>query len=352
MTGGHQARLARAVGVGFALSVLLLSACSHTHIPQDTFHANGQVARKEANLYWLVFWIAAAVFVIVEGLLVVALIRFRHRPGRGVPRQVHGNRMVEIGWTILPALLLAGVAVPTVADIFSLSNRPHGNVLEINVTGHQWWWEVHYPALKVTTANEIHIPVGRPVYVSLTSGPSGSVGEGVIHSFWVPRLAGKQDLEPGRTTHLTIEADQPGVYLGQCAEYCGTSHANMRFRVMAQSPSDFDAWVQQQLRKASPPSPDVVAALGAVSCGGCHTIDGVQGMAGTVGPNLTHFGSRTTFAGAILRNTPANVARWLFDPQAVKPGNDMDIGPGGQPGRSALSEQQIAVLVRYLESLK
>jgi cytochrome c oxidase subunit II len=335
-----------------ALSFLLLTACSKTHIPQDTFHAEGPVARREAHLYWLVFWVAAVVFVLVEGLLVVAMVRFRHRPGRGVPKQVHGNRALEIGWTILPALLLAGVAVPTVADIFAVAHRPTGNVLEVTVIGHQWWWEVHYPGLKVTTANEIHIPVGRPVYVSLSSGPSGAVGEGVIHSFWVPRLAGKQDLEPGRTNHLTIQADTPGVYLGQCAEYCGTSHANMRFRVEAQSPAEFDAWVQAQLGPQAAPAPDVVAALGVVGCGACHTINGVQGMAGTIGPDLTHFGSRTTFAGAILRSTSDNLTMWLRDPQQVKPGNDMQIGPGGTPGRSLLSEDQIQVLVRYLESLK
>ena len=299
------------------------------------------------------FWIAAGVFVLVEGLLVVALFRWRHKSGRGVPRQVHGNKALEIAWTIAPAVILAGIAVPTVADIITLSHRPP-NALEIEVVGHQWWWEVHYPGLNIVTANEIHVPVQKEVYVSLTSAGSGAVdpGAGVIHSFWIPRLAGKQDLEPGHTTHLSFSADAPGVYLGQCAEYCGTSHANMRFRVMADAPTDFDAWVQQQQQKALPPAPDALAALHAGGCGGCHVVDGVDGMVGVVGPNLTHFGLRTTFAGAILRVTDDNLRAWLRNPQAVKPGNDMYIGAGGGPGPSVLSPSEIDVLVRYLRGLK
>ena len=352
MRGRAKVRVIRLAAGAVALFALPLTACGRTHLPQDTFNHAGSVAAKEDHLFWIVFWIAVVVFVLVEGLLLVATIRFRHRPGRGVPEQVHGNRAFEIAWTIAPAVLLAGIAVPTVATIFSLAGRPTGNVLEISVVGHQWWWEVRYPSLKVTTANEIHIPVGRKVYASLTSGPSGSVGGPVIHSFWIPRLAGKQDLEPGRTTHLTFDALQPGVYLGQCAEYCGTSHANMRLRVIAQSPAEFDAWAKQQLLPGAQPDAGVMAALGAVGCGGCHTIGGVQGMVGTVGPDLTHFGARTTFAGSILRNTPENLYAWLRDPQAVKPGNDMNIGPGGKPGPSALTDAQIRALIRYLESLK
>jgi cytochrome c oxidase subunit II len=331
--------------------VLLLSACGRQVLPQDTFNAAGPEAHKINALFWPVFWIAAGVFVLVEGLLVVALIRFRHRPGRGIPTQVHGNKRLEITWTIIPALILAGVAVPTVGTIFALAAKP-AHALQINVTGHQWWWEVKYPSLGVTTANEIHIPVNTPIYVSLTSGDSGSIGKGVIHSFWIPRLAGKQDLEPGHTNHLTLEASTPGVYIGQCAEYCGISHANMRMRVFAQSPSDFDAWVRQQLQKAPPPDPQAMTALGAGNCAGCHTISGVDGFAGIVGPNLTHFGGRTTFAGSIFRNTPDMVGQWLTNPQALKPGNDMTIGPNSTPGRSVLTEDEIRALVRYLESLK
>jgi cytochrome c oxidase subunit II len=333
------------MGTALALLAVGLSACVNTHLPQDTLNPAGPTARTEDNLLWPVFWIAVGVFVLVEGLLVVALFKFRHRPGRGIPTQIHGNFRMEMAWTIAPALLLAGVAVPTVATIFRLSERPSGQYVQVAVTGHQWWWEVKYPDLKVVTANEIHIPVGQPVYVSITSID-------VIHSFWVPRLAGKQDLEPGRTNHLTIEADLPGVYLGQCAEYCGTSHANMRFRVMADSPADFQSWVKAQAGPA-PPSTDPLAQqgqqvfeqgrfAGGLQCTACHTDK--PNVGGTVGPNLSHFGDRTTFAGSIVRNTEGELRRWLTDPSAVKPGADMP--------NLHLAPDQIDALIAYLEGLK
>lgn len=299
------------------------------------------MANRINSLFWPVFWIAVIVFVLVEGLLVVALVRFRRRGGRpGMPVQVHGNRRLEITWTIIPAILLLGVAIPTVGTIFSLSRRPPG-AMQIDVIGHQWWWEVRYPSTRVVTANEVHIPVGQPVYITLTSAD-------VIHSFWVPRLAGKQDLEPGRVNHLTIEASQPGTYLGQCAEYCGLSHANMRLRVIAEPRAQFQAWVQAQGRPAQAPSGGLAAqgaqlfATGA--CVACHTINGVQGASGTVGPNLTHFAGRTTFAGATLKNVPSNLAAWLTDPPLVKPGADMP--------NLGLTRDQVDALVAYLDTLK
>jgi cytochrome c oxidase subunit 2 len=325
---------------------LLLTACGQD-LPQDSLDPAGPEARTIDALFNPVFWIAVGVFILVEGLLVVALIKFRHRPGRPVPHQVHGNKRLEVAWTIAPAVLLAGIAIPTIFTIFSLSGRPAG-ALEIRVTGHQFWWEIEYPGMRVVTANEVHIPTDRPVYITLSSND-------VIHSFWVPRLAGKQDLRPGFETHLTVQADDPGVYLGQCAEFCGASHANMRFRVVAQTAQDFDAWVQRQLQPAAPPPPDVLAIMtrgGPAACSSCHTIDGVEGFGGVIGPNLTHLAGRSTFAAGILDRTPQNLAEWLRDPQAVKPGNDMTIGPGGTPGRSGLSEEEIQALVAYLESLE
>jgi cytochrome c oxidase subunit 2 len=345
--------------VGLATSLLLLlAACAHTAIPQDTLNPAGPEARTIDGLFWPVFWIAVGVFVLVEGLLVIALFRFRTRPGRGVPKQVHGNTRLEITWTIIPLALLIGVAAPTLKTIFDLARKP-ANALQISVVGHQWWWEVRYPSLHVSTANEIHIPVGTPVYVTLTSGSSGSVGEAVIHSFWVPRLAGKQDLEPGRINHLTIQADAPGTYLGQCVEYCGFSHANMRLRVMAQSPADFRAWAAAEAKPAAAPPTGSLAEQGASmfvdgagggafangpACSACHTVQGLQGAGGIVGPNLTHFAERTTFAGATFDNIPANLRAWLDDPGALKPGVDMpDLG---------LTPDQIGALIAYLESLK
>jgi cytochrome c oxidase subunit 2 len=322
---------------------LLLPACGK-NLPQDSLDPAGSQARTIDALFNPVFWIAVGVFVLVEGLLVVALIRFRHRPGRPVPHQVHGNKRLEVAWTIAPAVLLAAIAVPTIVTIFSLSGRPPGNVLDVKVTAHQWWWEIEYPGMKVITANELHIPVGRPVYVEMES-------DDVLHSFWVPRLAGKQDLRPGFTTYLTLEADAPDVYLGQCAEFCGAAHADMRFRVIAQTPEKFDAWVQQQLQPAAQPPPEVLAIMTrlGVQCQSCHTIRGVQDaegneFAGTTGPDLTHFGGRSTFAGAIFENRPDEVATWLRDPPAVKPGAKMP--------DYLLTEEEIRALVAYLETLE
>lgn len=318
------------------LVMLLLSGCGRHYLQQDALDPAGPVARREDHLFWPVFWIAVAVFVLVESLLIVAVVRFRHRPNRPLPRQIHGNKGLELTWTVIPALILAGVAVPTVGTIFSLANKP-ANALQITVTGHQWWWSVEYPTYKFTTANEIHIPAGRPVYVTLEAYD-------VIHSFWVPRLAGKQDLEPGRTNHLTIEADQPGRYFGQCAEYCGTSHANMRLRVFAQNASDFANWVHQQEQPATAPPPSTLQIMQTKGCGGCHTINGVEGFVGVIGPNLTHFGSRTTFAGSIFENNQGNLRNWLANPPGMKPGADMP--------NLHLTANEISQLMTYLESRK
>ena len=329
-------RWTNALMVAFAV---LASACT-VEGPQSALDPEAPISRRIDRLFDPVFWIAVAVFFLVEGLLVYALIRFRSRSGdRGLPKQVHGNRRLEIAWTIAPALILAGIAVPTVGTIFSLSERPPGNLLEVEVVGHQWWWQVEYPGLEVVTANEIHIPTGRPIYLTLES-------KDVIHSFWVPKLAGKQDMVPGHVNRITLIADRPGTYLGQCAEYCGASHANMRFQVMAQTPAEFNAWVAGQRQAAVQPGNAAEGAriFAQGQCVGCHTVKGVGAARGIIGPNLTHFGSRSTIAAGILRNTPQNLASWLDDPPRIKPGSRM-------PDYN-LSKEQIAALVAYLESLK
>jgi len=341
----------RLYAVLFIAAAALLSACARDDLPQNTLAPLGPEAERIDNLFQPVFWIAVGVFVLVEGLLVYALVRFRHRPGRGVPAQVHGNKRLEVAWTIAPAVLLAAIAVPTIGTIFALADRPP-NALQITVTGHQWWWEAEYPAQPgvaqpVVTANEIHIPTGRPVYFSLTSEAAD-----VIHSFWIPRLAGKQDVEPGRVNHMRVTAVDPGLYFGQCAEFCGISHANMRLRVIAMVPEEFDAWLQGQARPAQPPDEGTLAILNKAGCGGCHVINGIQGFVGTLGPDLTHFASRDTFASAILERSDENLRSWLRNPQAVKPGNDMTIGPNNAPGRSILTEDEIDALITYLNSLE
>jgi cytochrome c oxidase subunit 2 len=317
---------------------LLLAACRQDY-PYNSLNPAGPVADKQDELFTLVFWIAVGVFVLVEGLLVVALVRFRRRSADDTPKQVHGNTRLEMIWTVLPALLLAGVAVPTVGTIFDLAERPAGEVVEVNVTGHQWWWEIEYPQHGVVTANEIHVPTDRPVVVSMTS-------EDVIHSFWVPRLAGKQDLVPGRTSTLNFAAPKPGTYLGECAEFCGLSHVLMLFRVVAESPADFDAWVDRQLQGAAAP-PAEVEQLVTATCMSCHDIRGLESAVPTKtapAPDLTHVGGRQTIAGGILDMSDEDLARWLRNPPAVKPGSKM-------PSYN-LTDDQIEALVAYLRSLE
>lgn len=327
-----------------------LAACGEG-LPQDSLDPAGPIAERIDRLLMPVLWVAALILVFVLLVIVVAIGRFRHRPGRPEPRQIHGNTRLEVAWTIAPAILLAVVAVPTIKTIGDLAKEPAGNALQVRVLAHQWWWEYRYEDLNLVTANELHIPVGRPVRLSLeaTSPEHVSAPKGVIHSFWVPRLAGKQDVVPGRTNKLTIEASEPGTYLGQCAEFCGLSHANMRLRVVAEESGDFEAWVRGQLRPAVPPAGRSAAEglelfVGKGTCLGCHTVRGEPRAAGAIGPDLTHLKSRETFAGAIFDNTPAELTRWLDDPPARKPGSIMPEIP--------LTPEEIADLVAYLETLR
>jgi cytochrome c oxidase subunit 2 len=321
-----------------------MSSCVE-NTPQGFLDPEGPIARRADDLWNITFGIAAVIFVIVQGLLVFAIFRFRERPGHEA-RQFHGNTKVEIVLTVIPALILAGLAIPTVSTVMALSKKPTGDILEIKVTAHQFWWQYEYTDLGITTANEMHVPVDTPVYLTLE-------GDDVIHSFWIPKLTGKQDVVPGHTNHMQFEAERADqTYLGQCTEYCGLSHANMRLRVYTHSDSDFDTWVASQKEQYTKPS-DPLARAGAKiflgeelpaggTCINCHAIQGTEAQ-GTTAPDLTHFGSRKTFAGAIFDNTPEALATWLRDPPGVKPGAMMpDYG---------LSEDQIDALVAFLQGL-
>ena len=324
----------------------LVGTACESDAPQDFINnQKGPVAREADQLWDITFAIAVAIFFIVELLLVYTIVRFRAKPGREA-KQFHGNTKVEVLLTVIPALILAGLAVPTVRTIFDLAERPD-NALEIDVTARQFWWEYEYTesdqfgiSQPIVTANEMHIPIDTPVYLTLE-------GDDVIHSFWVPFLAGKQDVVPGRTNQLTIQADEPGMYKGQCTEYCGLSHANMRIRVYAHTQEDFDAWLSDQQEDGADPS-DSLAQEGEDefmngTCINCHAVQGTDAAA-RVGPDLTHFGSRQTFAGAMFENNTANLRAWLDDPPAVKPGSKMpDYG---------LSADQIDALIAYLQSLE
>jgi cytochrome c oxidase subunit 2 len=231
------------------------------------------------------------------------------------------------------------IGIPTIKIIFKTQEAPAATDLRVNVAGKQWWWEFKYPQLNVATANELHLPVGQTVTFFLHAPD-------VIHSFWIPHLGGKRDVVPHRVNRITMTPEVPGEYVGQCAEYCGTSHANMRFRVVVHPPGGFEQWVKTQ---QAPPveSTDPLAQQGKSlyaqsACVGCHTIAGVSG--GEIGPNLTHFGSRKTLAANMLPNTPQNVARWLENPDHVKPGARM-------PNLGIAGEQSKA-LAAYLVSLK
>jgi cytochrome c oxidase subunit 2 len=321
---------------------LLLAACAKT--PQTVLDPQGPQAEKVNKLFTLVWPVALLFFVIVEGMIIVAVVRFRHRPNSAEPAQIHGNMVLEIGWTALPALILAVLAVPTIGTLFDLSHEPKG-ALKVDVIGHQWWWEYSYPGLNVVTANELHIPTGQPVRLTLESDEPrlGAKAKGVIHSFWVPALAGKIDVVPGRHNKLTLIADHPGEYLGQCAEFCGISHANMRLRVIAEEPAAFRGWVQQQQQ----PAPTPIGLFNSKGCIGCHTINsgGPNGNAGArVGPNLTHLQSRSTFAGAIFDMNAEELREWLANPPKRKPGSIMP--------NLHLTQDEINQLVNYLETLK
>jgi cytochrome c oxidase subunit 2 len=331
--------------MALASFALLATSCAQG-TPLDTLSPEGPIARQIDGLWKVVFYLAIAVFVLVEGLLVISLFRFRQRKGdTELPRQTHGNSRLELAWTIAPALLLAVLAVPTVLTIFALA-REKPNSLHIEVTGTQWWWRYDYPDFEgLVTANELHIPAGRPIRLELKSAD-------IIHSFWAPRLAGKQDVTPGRTNYLNIEADRPGTYEGACVEYCGLSHANMRLKVIAHDSADFERWARAQAADAAQPSGGLAARGRRIfeegQCVSCHTIRGSEKATGTTAPDLTHFASRTSFAGGIFTQTEGNLRRWLSDAPAQKPGSKMPAGIA----EMGLNEDDITALIAYLRSLR
>jgi cytochrome c oxidase subunit 2 len=322
----------------------LLAGCAGTPTALSPASSNATLIY---NLILIVFGIAAVVFVVVEGMLIYSVVRFSRRPAGEQPSQVEGNRWLEIAWTLAPAIVLAIVFVISARTLWLLSYRPtltpgtssDPQALHVHVVGHQWWWEFDYTNLKIVTANELHVPVGTVVDLDMESVD-------VVHSFWVPQLGGKMDVIPGHVNQTWFQVMQPGTFHGQCAEFCGVEHADMRFDVVAESPDQFQAWVKQQQSPLPPMTGN--AAQGeqvfmSGACVGCHTIDGTKAQ-GKVGPNLTHFATRRIFAGGVLDNTPDNLATWLADPQKVKPGNVMP--------NLHLSTQQIDALVAYLESTK
>ena len=333
-----------------ALLAFIAASCADD-LPMNSLDPAGPIARQIDGLFWLTFWVAAAIFVVVEAAILVAVIFFRDRPSREEePKQTHGNPKLEVAWTVVPILILAVLAVPTIRAVFDLTDTS-GSEMTIEVIGHQWWFEYVYPAEGITTANVLVIPEDIEVALALTS-------EDVIHNFWVPRLNGKRYAVPGQVTTLLLQADDPGEYWGQCGEFCGLSHSLMRARVQVMTAEGFEQWVSDQLEAANEPEPNSLAAAGqelfssgvfttdegvSYSCTQCHVIAGVNDQTAQAAPDLTHFASRNVFAGASLDRTAENVARWLANPPAIKPGSYM-------PNLN-LSQEHITALVAYLETL-
>jgi cytochrome c oxidase subunit II len=327
------------------LSAVLFGGCDSK--TPNILDPKGPVALTESDLFWIILVIATFIFVAVAGFLLYSIIRFRDRPGAADPRQVHGNTRLEIAWTIAPSIVLFVVLIFTITYMYKVAEPAvaNGNVVHVRAIGHQWWWEFQYTDTSpmVVTGDELHVPVGTVVEVQLVS-------DNVIHSFWIPQLAGKTDVIPGHNNSMWFQADKTGSFRGECAEYCGIQHANMDFVVVADSPDTYQTWLSGQEAAALNPAPGTAEAAGlhdfeTLGCLACHTINGVPHATAKIGPNLTHFGSRQLIAGGVLTNTPQNLATWLNDPQAVKPGNDMVLP-------EQLNAQQISDLVAYLESLK
>lgn len=406
----------------FLVAVLPLLLGGWTRGPQSTFDAKGPVAESQLDLFYVTLWVTGIIFVLVAAVLTYATLKFRARNAADEhaepPPQGHGNPLVELGLIGVSVLALVFIAVPTLKAIwytYDIPEEDRANAYEVNATGYQWWFKFDYPSEPIegvgnlVTANELVIPAGRAVRVNLRTVD-------VIHSFWVPKLAGKVDMMPNRGNHLWMKADEPGYFWGQCAEFCGESHAVMRFRVVALGEQEFAEWLSKQKQAARAVDASTVAAGEAPTqfvsyepmgrnapgwseefdadpmgrwiqhqspndnespaliargrqlfqekqCMTCHTVRGHEGV-GIVGPDLTHIGSRTTVAAGLLENNSRNLHRWITQPNEVKPGNQMWFGramPGYMRRNSetgeweqnfTVNDEEGHALVAYLESLK
>ena len=402
MTRNHRPRrLARAAALAAVL--VALAACA-TEYPNTTFEHTTDFNTAIDGLWdKLLLW-GTVVFVFVEAILVYTIIKFRRREGAPPPRHVHGNTTLEILWTLIPVVILALIAVPTVQTIFRTQSRAPAGALQVDVIGHQWWWEFRYPQYGVVTANELYLPLGRTANFSLRSAD-------VIHSFWIPRLGGKRDLITNHTNYLWFTPDSSlgaNAFNGSCNEFCGISHANMRFRAFTVSPAEFERWAAHQKSPAmfgaaapapvtGPPAgprdaafvfpaavpayaiPDTPIPGGLAfpaglvgdpergrttysssACIGCHVITGNPMSMGMMGPNLTHVGSRFTIGSGLYANDARHLALWIKNARRMKPGSVMPtLGKGEYDpvtkqtmSAGALDDQQIADIVAYLQALK
>jgi len=354
MNHGGQTRhlLSKAAGIAVLLVGGLLAAtlcfgapASPAQVP-SIFRPQSTPADSIFRLSLLVLTITGAIFAIVFSLLVYAISKYRRRgadDGREPP-QVYGSNQVELAWTVIPVLIVLVLFLATARVIHSIQDAPEPpSAIEVVAIGHQFWWEFRYPALGVVTANELHVPVSNPshptpTFMTLTSADTD-------HSFWVPRLAGKTDLIPNRVNHMWIDPHETGLFLGQCAQYCGTQHAKMLLRVYVDSPEQFDRWVQEEKRPAvvSGSVEQGRQVFETTACVNCHAISGTVAD-GRFGPDLTHLMSRDTIASGAAPNTPEQLKLWIQNPDAIKPSSLMPA--------MKLNEKDLDALTAYLETLR
>lgn len=322
----------------------LLARESQTSI----FSPHSAPARSIAALSHFTLAVTGLIFAVVAGLLLYVIVRFRRRDDDdgSEPPQIFGSTQIELSWTIIPVLIVTILFLTTARVVFDIQDAPKPkSALDVTVVGHQFWWEIRYPGFQVTTANELHVPVSAlsapaPTFLKLTSAD-------VVHSFWVPELAGKTDLIPNRINELWISPETKGVFKGQCAQFCGAEHALMLLRVYADTPEDFAAWVHQQQAPAATPQSDAVAQgrkqFETQACINCHAVNGTVAN-GRFGPDLTHLMSRETLASGAMPNTPENLAKWIDDPDTFKHGSLMP--------SMHLTKTQIDQITAYLVTLK
>ncbi len=326
----------RAPTVTLALAFALLAGCHPGH-RQSALHPASDAAGNIATLWWVMFGVLAASFVLVMVLLYLAIMRKPAAHPEAEQRRT--RRLVIGGGFVFPGVVLLGMLFYSLGTSVALRRPPVG--LNIQVIGYQWWWDVRYPGEGITLANEIYIPVGEPVVIDLLAAD-------VIHSFWVPNLHGKIDMLPDMPTRIVIETDRPGEWRGQCAEFCGRQHAWMAFKVIALPRPEFDAWVQARKNPPSLPGDSSLLTRGQEvffreSCHACHAVSGTDAVA-RLGPDLTHLGSRLTLGAGRVDNTDEHLARWIVDPQSLKPGNLMPATP--------LPPDDLTALVAWLRSLQ
>jgi cytochrome c oxidase subunit 2 len=320
----------------------------HLSSPTSIFRPAGTPAHSVYSLSLLVLSICLGIFVVVAGLLLFALVRYRHRPtdpnAAEEPRQIYGSNQIELSWTVIPVLIVVMLFLATARVLYSTERavRP-ADALDVTVIGHQFWWEYRYPKSGVVVANELHIPVSNPdqplpTYLTMTSTD-------VDHSFWVPRLAGKMDLIPNKVNVMWVDPQATGLYLGQCAQYCGTQHAKMLIRIYADTPAEFAAWLahQQQPAVQDPAAAEGRAVFEKNACISCHSIAGTVAT-GRFGPNLTHLASRDTIASGAVPNTAANIRSFVDNPAHFKPGALMP--------PMHLNDHDLDAVTQYLTTLK